>query len=142
MKLKLLLFISITIICVSCDPKDDPCASVFPPIPATVFMVVESTTGEPLIGSSKTYKPDTVNLLNMFSPFRINEDSDSLVEFFFGGVGSGDEILFQLSRTVIDTIMIEYNVRETECFNIKDLQRFYYNHELIESDHGLYVVKK
>jgi hypothetical protein len=142
MKLKQLLFLTLPILLLACDPKDDPCASIFPVIPTTGFLLIDKDSGEPLIGINRTYNLDSVNFLNTFPPFRVDEDQDTIVEFSFGGVDAGADILFNLSETEVDTIQIQFQIRQTECFDIRELEEFYYNGELIEPENGLYLIEK
>ena len=143
MKLRILFFLAIIVLLSSCDPRNDPCASIDAPYIGTVFMLVDSSTGESLIGTNRVYDPDSVNSLNGFFPFRISEEQDTIVSFQFGTVTSGEILEFYLDENEIDTIQIEYDIRETECFNVKELQRFFYNGELIEpNDRQLHVIKK
>ena len=142
MKLKQLLFLTLTILLLACDPKDDPCASIFPAPPTTGFLLIDKDSGEPLIGINRTYNLDSVNFLNTFPPFRVDEDQDTIVEFSFGGIDPGADILFNLSETEADTIQIQFRIRQTECFDIRELEELYYNSELIEPENGLYVIEK
>mgnify|MGYP006289297501 CR=1 FL=1 len=143
MKLRILFFLAMIGLLSSCDPRKDPCASVDAPLAGTTFMLVDSSTGESLIGSNRVYDPDSLNFLNGFFPFRISKEQDTIVSFQFGTVSNGEILEFNLDENEIDTIQIEYDIRKTECFDIKDLKRFFYNGELIEpNDRQLHVIKK
>jgi hypothetical protein len=143
MRQRLLLLFAVMAFLTGCNSKNDPCASIDAPLSLTSFMLVDSASDEPLIGSGKMYDPDSVDFLNNNPPFSISQSHDSIVTVLINILDSGEEIEFFLSENEKDTIKIEYIIRETECFDIKELKRFFYNGGLIQPNgDGLHVIKK
>lgn len=142
MKANYLIILVLAAMITSCDKRYDACDTAFPLPPTGNFVIVDDSTGQSLIGTDRLYDVDSINHLNSYPPFRIFNNSDTVIRIHFGGASSGDKFPLNLSQSVTDSVQIMYELRETECFTIKDLSHFYYNGELIEKENGIYIVRK
>lgn len=132
-----------SIILISCEKeKENPCMTVVPPSPIINFTLMDSTTGKSLIGPDRLYHPDTITKLNSEPYNFIYNLSDSILVYNFGHSKSGENQPYRLNRTEYDTLNVEFEVVEGECFTYNRLNQFYYNGELIEDNGYLRIIEK
>jgi hypothetical protein len=137
--LRHLLIISLSISLLSCEDDLGPCSNVSPIDPSVTFTLIDIVTGKSLIGPDRLYHPDTITRLNSDPNNFIYGYADTALIYDFGRSESGEKQPFRLSRTEFDTVKVEFDIVEGECFTSKNLQQFYYNGKLVEN-HGYPVI--
>ena len=141
MKSSVVLIAILYLFIVGCE-KENYCDSLSPPSIEAVFTIEDQNTGKSLIGSDRQYNPDSLVSLNPNLPVHRFNSIDTVISYSFGKLPSGSSQAFKLSENEIDTLKVDYFIRQTECFSIKTDSELYYNGIPIQKKSGIYVVLK
>ncbi|GHC51951.1 hypothetical protein [Ulvibacter litoralis] len=128
---------------VSCDTNND-CEAILPIEPTASFSVVDSN-GVNLIGEELTYQFEDIRIYNDTSELFLyfeNTQEEAVLYFDYTEMVSGEAYSLQLSASETDALVVDFFIREGDCFDMKLIDKVTVNDNQIEFGTQSFVIVK